>query len=329
MPKDRFEKLESGAPLPSEVKDALAKLSRFEALEIGTDPVRKPAPAQTPAPATSPAASVEAPDAAGSVTCVHCDQLNEKGRDTCWACYRFVTVKTAGPSPRAQQDVTLVLDGVTYTSSQADLPEDVAELMKRIAKKGYSHELLVEWRQWRATRNIKTHAPEAQPSPAARLENPDAPTSGSDESLGIKVFRGDRVSVIRLDGKVYTSDDPGLTPELRQLFAYIDAHGVTPALMDYLRQLGTVKVRPPTTAYPSDGDLAFWGQVQEEQRRQQPAPQQPGGLRDFGPELERRQAELELERARARYGRQRGRGMAGMFGLAMFVLYILLSIFLR
>ena len=72
------------------------------------------------------------------------------------------------------------------------------------------------------------------------------------------------MSVIRLDGKVYLSDDPNLTPEFRRLFAYIEENGVTPALMEQLRLFGSkVKYRPSVTADPSDGDLRFWQDAKE------------------------------------------------------------------
>ena len=74
----------------------------------------------------------------------------------------------------------------------------------------------------------------------------------------VKVFKGQRVSVFRIDGKDYPSDDPALSPQMRQLFAYLDAHGVTPGLLDCLRQLGRKAGPPPApTGCPSDGDLAF------------------------------------------------------------------------
>lgn len=314
-PQDRFDKLESAkAELPADVKDALSRISRFQNLEIGAPAPRPPVPV-VPAVAEGAAAPAR-PLYPGEtkVPCVHCGQMNEKERDTCWACYRYVRVKAPqAAAPRAPDDITLVLDGVTYTSGQADLPEDIAELMRRIRKRGYSQELVAEWRSWRATRN-------ARPEPAPEGTPADMTLAGSDEALGIKVFRGQRVSVIRLDGKVYTSDDPNLTPELKQLFAYIEQNGVTPALMDYLRQLGTVKVRPQTTAYPSDGDVDFWKTVAATPRPQRGS---------IGDDLARREAEYEVEQARWRYEDARRRAVGSAVGIAFFILYILASIFLR
>jgi hypothetical protein len=70
---------------------------------------------------------------------------------------------------------------------------------------------------------------------------------------------GARVSVLRMDGKLYRSDDASLAPEIREIFDYVEKEGVTPALMQHLRLYGTtVKYRPLTTPEPSDGDLNFW-----------------------------------------------------------------------
>ena len=319
-PQDRFDRLEA-APLPDNVKEAISRLSRFQALEIGAS--ASPASAQPnaakpvsvePAPASS---SADPSHAVQKVPCVHCGQLNEAGRETCWACYRFVRVKAPPPQTlRDPNEITLVLDGVTYTSGQPDLPDDIAELMRRIKKNGYSQQLLADWRQWRVTRHT-------QPPPTRDFEPSPENTAGSDDSLGIKVFRGQRVSVIRLDGKVYTSDDPSLSAELKALFQYIDAHGVTPALMEHLRQLGGVKLRPPTTAYPSDGDVAFWNSVQQSR-------QAAGGpSEDLAGKLARADAQRELDAAQRRYDEARRRAIGSAIGVAFFLLYIIVSLFLR
>lgn len=244
MPDHRFDHLEGAKELPVDVKNALSQLNRFEHLEIGG--LKAIPPPQ--------------PRAADKALCLHCGQPNEKGRETCWACYRFIGVKEKPATGSSEQEITLVLDGTTYRSIDPDLPPDIKVLMDRIRKEGYNPELLTQWRSWRATRNI--------PPPKERPFDPRADQPGGEEgrvddpSGDIRVFKGQRVSVIRMDGAVYTSDDPKLTPELRQLFDYIERNGVTPALMEYLRQFGKkVKYRPATTATPSDGDVAFWDHV--------------------------------------------------------------------
>jgi len=70
----------------------------------------------------------------------------------------------------------------------------------------------------------------------------------------VKVFQGRRVSVIRIDGKNYASDDPALPPQMRRLFAYLDEYGATPGLMDCLRQLGRkASLRPPAEEDDPEG----------------------------------------------------------------------------
>lgn len=216
----RFDRLE-GQGLPGPVREAVARLSRFERLEIGES-----------APAAGPA---EAP--AGRL-CAHCGHANEAERETCWACYK--PVAAAPKQAAAPDDITIVLDGFTYRSSDKDLAPDVRELMDRIRKRGFSQELLLEWRDWRLTRHSQKTEPERE----------------------VKVFKGQRVSVISIDGKVFTSDDKDLSPAMKELFGYIEANGVTPELMEHLRGAGpSVKVRPADTVSPSDGDLEFWKRV--------------------------------------------------------------------
>lgn len=208
----------------------MAFLNRFKHLEIG---------------AGAPAAAPGEPSQELKRLCAHCGQSNEKQRDVCWACFQKLNAETKTGSA---QDITLVIDGTTYLSSDPAVPADIRELMDRIAKNGYSPELLAEWQSWRATRSA---AP------------PEIETRGADPARDIKVFKGQRVSVIRLDGKVYTSDDANLPPEIKKLFLQLDVHGVTPALMDELRAVGggKVELHPLTTANPSDADLEFWNDV--------------------------------------------------------------------
>lgn len=226
MGSNRFEHLEN-EPLPPRLSDALSRLNRFEHLEIG----------QLGAPA-APAVSARA-------LCRHCGQSNEEGRDLCWACHKPVEGRTADAP--AAPGFELVLDGKTYRSSDPQLPEDIRALMEDIARHGYSPKLLADWRQWRATRNVGRFK-----------ESQSAPAGGKD----VRAFKGQRVSIIRVDGKTYTSDTPGLPPEIQELFIYMDKNGVTPALLSHLRQNGgRVKFRPGTTDQPSDGDIDFWDNV--------------------------------------------------------------------
>jgi hypothetical protein len=229
------------APLPGNVKEALSNLGRFDHLEIGALP-----------PKPAPQAHVEE-----RILCTHCGQPNEKARQTCWACFQPLGPEAAKPAPKGPKDITIVLDGITYRSSDPNLPADLRVLMDQIHEKGYSEELLAQWRTWRATRNEPNTAP-SYPDPAlVPVEN-----RGKDPLTGNEVFKGQRSSVIRLDGKVYTSDDTNIAPEIKELFGYIEAHGVTPALMEHLRQIGNkATVRPATTPAPSAEDLAFWKEV--------------------------------------------------------------------
>jgi hypothetical protein len=153
-----------------------------------------------------------------------------------------------------------VLDGLTYRSSDPNLPSDIKVLMDQIRKNGFSQDLLAQWRTWRATRNEHPAAerPYADPS-LVPVEN-----QGKDPLTGNEVFKGLRSAVIRLDGKIYDSTDKDLSPEMRELFDYIEAHGVTPQLMEHLRGMGKkTTLRPATTPAPSAEDLAFWKDVQQ------------------------------------------------------------------
>lgn len=234
------------APLPGNIKEALANLGRFDHLEIGALPP-KPAAAQTP---------VEE-----RILCTHCGQANEKARQVCWACFQPLGAAPAKPAPKGPKDITIVLDGITYRSTAPGLRPDIKVLMDQIREQGFSEELLAQWRTWRATRNEPgATTPYAEPDPSlVPVEN-----QGKDPLTGNEVFKGARTSVIRLDGKIYTSTDMELSPQMKELFGYIEAHGVTPALMEHLRQIGNkATVRPATTTAPSVDDLSFWKDVAE------------------------------------------------------------------
>jgi len=229
---NRFSKVEVQSPaLPEQVKSAISRLRRFQSLEI----------------AGSHLASSTPPAAVDRVLCPSCGQANEKGRELCWACYKPLTAP-ANPTPDPGQEVCIVLDGVSYRSSDPNLPDDIRVLIERIRTNGYNPELMRDWQNWRLTRNS-----------AKLAEPPAAQPSGYPNSDRVQAFRGQRVSVLRIDGVLYRSDSPDLTPEMKDIFDYMDRDGITPALMQHLRLYGTkVKFRPISTHIPSDGDLHFW-----------------------------------------------------------------------
>jgi len=225
---NRFDHIEDD--LPEKLQSAIDRLNRFAHLEIGARGAPPPLPA-----------------ASGKAACAHCGQSNEKGREICWACFKNVggIVRPGGTAagPEAAP-LELVLDGKVYRSDDADLPEDIRVLIGRVQKEGYSPRLLADWRQWRATRRVNV-------APARAFD--------AGPAKDVAAFKGQRVSVIRMDGKTYTSDMRDLSPELQELFIYIEEKGVTPALMEHLRRNGaSAKFRPETTGEPSDGDVGFW-----------------------------------------------------------------------
>jgi hypothetical protein len=166
--------------------------------------------------------------------CAHCGQPNEQGRDICWACFKPLEGRTQDRYPNAGQEVHLVLDGMTYRENDPNLPPDIGRLIARIRVEGYSEKLLQRWREERKA-------------------------SGNKRGERVELFQGQRVNVLRMDGKLYRSDDPELPPEIKEIFGYVDSEGVTPSLMQHLRLYGTtVKYRPVTTPEPSDGDISFW-----------------------------------------------------------------------
>lgn len=232
MIENRFDNLEPRLPqaVPASLQKTLTRLQRFDHLEIGD-------------------LEMNVTHEVDRVLCSHCGQYNEKVRTHCWACYRWVGENAPPPTPRP--DLELILDGKSYHSADPDLPEDVRVLMDWIQRDGYSQELLAKWRQWRATRNQAIY----------RARSAD---SFSDEETknDVHVFRGQRVSVITINGKRYMSLDKDLPPDIKSLFDYLAQNEVTPELMDHLRTYGTkVKYRPPTTSTPTDGDVSFWKTV--------------------------------------------------------------------
>lgn len=59
----------------------------------------------------------------------------------------------------------------------------------------------------------------------------------ANESGTVEGFHGERISVLRIRGKAYTSDDADLHPELARIFQYMRRHGVTQELLEYFGRL--------------------------------------------------------------------------------------------
>ena len=59
----------------------------------------------------------------------------------------------------------------------------------------------------------------------------------SDLAADIEGFHGERISVIRIRGRAFTSDDANLHPEIARVFRYMREHGVTKEVLDYLKKL--------------------------------------------------------------------------------------------
>ncbi|MBI3549565.1 MAG: hypothetical protein HY078_11045 [Elusimicrobia bacterium] len=261
MAPDRFEWIEGESELPEDVKAAIQQLNRFEKLEIGLAP--SPVAGAAPPPAAPPSSApppksmpvrlaeggAKVPEDA--VVCVHCSQSNEKEREICWACHRWIRVKGNREVDGSLEDIVVVLDGITYRSKDKNVPADVRALMEEIRVKSYSPQLLAEWQRRRRK--------PADSVPIEGLTSQPGEAAGRVVSGNVEVFQGNRVTVIRIDKMVYRSDDPNARPEMMQLFKYIEDKGVTPALMEYLRQFGSkVKYRPSDTVAPTDGDVDFW-----------------------------------------------------------------------
>jgi hypothetical protein len=186
MPADRFRFLEGAKePLPDDLKRALG---RFASLEI----------AGTPAPVASP-----------RKPCPGCGAGNADGAAECAACRRLLE-----PEPQvipSDGELVLILDGQTYRSSDKDLPDDIATLMRQIRRKGYSKKLLTDWRSWRVTRRSRKE-------PAAQTAKP--------------------LPVLRVNGRLLLGSDISLPEEMRVLLGFIATRGVTPALITHLKELG-------------------------------------------------------------------------------------------
>jgi hypothetical protein len=136
--------------------------------------------------------------------------LNDPGALECKSCRR-VFEPEAKVVP-AGADLALVLDGQTYKSNDPNLPEDIKVLMKQIREKGYTPKLVADWRSWRATRRSRKAASEPTPSKPA--------------------------PVLRINGRLLRWSDPDLPDELKILFSFIAANGVTNALIAHLKELG-------------------------------------------------------------------------------------------
>src|SRR5438105_1289088 len=139
MPADRFRFIEgSKGPLPEELKRSLGNLGRFGNLELPG----QAAPAPKELRKECPGCGV--PLAHDAVECTACRRVLE-------------------PEPHVVPqgaDLAIILDGQTYKSTDKDLPDDIAVLIERIRKIGYTPKVVADWRSWRATRrSAKARAP--------------------------------------------------------------------------------------------------------------------------------------------------------------------------
>ena len=210
-----FEHIEGdGKPQDVPKKDG-GRPNPFERLEVG----------ENQRPLTAPLPPLQA-----GVLCPHCRQANDKSRDKCWACFKPLRAadKAAPPEP-PKQEITLVLDGFTYHSTDAGLPADVQDLFARIQARGYSEKLMEEWRR---SRRSAPSAPSAPPTVGSGAIHADLKRDG----LDVEVLEGRRRSFIKIGDKTYTSDDPSVPPEVKRFFDHLGLNGVTPQLMDELRR---------------------------------------------------------------------------------------------
>lgn len=240
---ERFSNLEPENKIPLRVQNAIARISRFDQLEIGD---MKPSGASA--------------RASERRLCRYCHQANEEVRDVCWACWKPLREDAPESSkPAPEQEVAVVIDGATYRSSDPRLPPDIAILIERIRREGYSDAMFSQWQ-----RDVQRKIPAPAESAA-----PPTPAPGVGPEERVQAWRGQRVSILRIDGKLYKSDDPNLPPDIKELLDYIERDGVSPPLMQHLRLYGTkVKYRPIATVQPSDGDMNFWGEVRKAFKRE-------------------------------------------------------------
>ncbi|MBL0058870.1 MAG: hypothetical protein IPP35_07125 [Elusimicrobia bacterium] len=111
--------------MPPHIEKAIAKLHRFNHLEIGD---------------ISPLPPIHSPPKGDP--CGHCGQANEPGRTFCWACYK--PLKGAPPSLK-EEVFTVVVNGATYRSDQPDLAAPIQRLMDRVRRDGYSPKVAAQW----------------------------------------------------------------------------------------------------------------------------------------------------------------------------------------
>ncbi|MBL8023213.1 MAG: hypothetical protein JNK54_02870 [Elusimicrobia bacterium] len=249
---NRFDHIESKQKLPRELQNAIKKMGRFSHLEIGET-------VHTLLPPTQ-----------NGKSCEHCSQSNEIHRTFCWACFKPLMEQSL---PLKETPLTVVVNGTTYRSDQADLPPPLLRLFEQVRQKGFNQNVASQW--------------------AAQ----EGHTLQRSTELKTERGAGNEVSVVRIDNNVFHSDDPSLPPEIRTLLKHVQTNPVTPALMDQLRQVGEkVKYRPANTLSPSDGDINFWTSVRN------PAGGAP--LRTFPP--------LEDQKGKDTYSRWLGWAMVGL-----------------
>jgi hypothetical protein len=121
----RFDHLEHSDSLPPHIEKAIAKLHRFNHLEIGEISTL----ATLPTPPTGD-------------PCGHCGQANESDRTFCWACYKPLK---GNPPPLKEDVFTVVVNGATYRSDHPHLPPPIQRLMDRVRREGYSPNVAAQW----------------------------------------------------------------------------------------------------------------------------------------------------------------------------------------
>lgn len=86
--------------------------------------------------------------------CSNCSAKNLQERRNCWVCGKdlFLGPGMVQKQAEAQNVISLNIDGKEYKSTDKDLPFEIAQLMAKIRKEGYSKELINEWLRARNTR---------------------------------------------------------------------------------------------------------------------------------------------------------------------------------